>query len=340
MNFKGLFIGQKNAKKKVKVSEFLFIFNKDSETFYIMTKELNINIINKFVDYISYEKRMSEHTVVAYRTDIESFSEYICENYGLCDLTEVRSMQIRGWMAEQIDGGQTKTTVNRKLSSLKTFYKFLKRDGLLAEDPTLCIVSLKKDRKLPTFLTENEIISLINESIEDDSFESTRDKMVIVMLAGAGLRRSELVSMRLHSIDLYRNEIKVIGKRDKERLIPLNTYIKEVLSDYLPKRAERIADAGIEDEGWLIISNSGRKSYPELIYRIVRQRLSMVVSKSKMSPHILRHTFATLLMNGGADINSVKELLGHESLSATQIYTHNTIENIKKTYKGAHPRAN
>lgn len=305
-----------------------------------MTKELNINIINKFVDYISYEKRMSEHTVVAYRTDIESFSEYICENYGLCDLTEVRSMQIRGWMAEQIDGGQTKTTVNRKLSSLKTFYKFLKREGLLAEDPTLCIVSLKKDRKLPTFLTENEIISLINESIEDDSFESMRDKMVIVMLAGAGLRRSELVSMRLHSIDLYRNEIKIIGKRDKERLIPLNTYIKEVLSDYLPKRAERIADAGIEDEGWLIISNSGRKSYPELIYRIVRQRLSMVVSKSKMSPHILRHTFATLLMNGGADINSVKELLGHESLSATQIYTHNTIENIKKTYKGAHPRAN
>ena len=305
-----------------------------------MTKELNINIINKFVDYISYEKRMSEHTVVAYRTDIESFSEYICENYGLCDLTEVRSMQIRSWMAEQIDGGQTKTTVNRKLSSLKTFYKFLKREGLLAEDPTLCIVSLKKDRKLPTFLTENEIISLINESIEDDSFESMRDKMVIVMLAGAGLRRSELVSMRLHSIDLYRNEIKVIGKRDKERLIPLNAYIKEVLLDYLPKRAERIADAGIEDEGWLIISNSGRKSYPELIYRIVRQRLSMVVSKSKMSPHILRHTFATLLMNGGADINSVKELLGHESLSATQIYTHNTIENIKKTYKGAHPRAN
>lgn len=305
-----------------------------------MTKELNINIINKFVDYISYEKRMSEHTVVAYRTDIESFSEYICENYGLCDLTEVRSMQIRGWMAEQIDGGQTKTTVNRKLSSLKTFYKFLKREGLLAEDPTLCIVSLKKDRKLPTFLTENEIISLINESIEDDSFESMRDKMVIVMLAGAGLRRSELVSMRLHSIDLYRNEIKIIGKRDKERLIPLNVYINEVLSDYLPKRAERIADAGIEDEGWLIISNSGRKSYPELIYRIVRQRLSMVVSKSKMSPHILRHTFATLLMNGGADINSVKELLGHESLSATQIYTHNTIENIKKTYKGAHPRAN
>lgn len=333
-------VEQKKCRKKVKVSEFLFIFNKDSETFYIMAKELNINIVNKFVDYISYEKRMSEHTVVAYRTDIDGFCEYICETYGFDDLTKVNSMQIRSWMADQIDNGQTKTTVNRKLSSLKTFYKFLRREGLLVEDPTLSIVSLKKDRKLPTFLTEKEVITLIDESIEDDSFESIRDKMVIVLLTGAGLRRSELVSMQLRSIDIYKNEIKVIGKRDKERIIPLNPYIIEVLSDYLPLRAERIADANKSDEGWLIVSNSGSKSYPELIYRIVKQRLSAIVNKSKMSPHILRHTFATLLMNGGADINSVKELLGHESLSATQIYTHNTIENIKKTYNGAHPRAN
>ena len=318
---------------------FSLSLTKISEHLFFMDNILSIKEITDFIDYLSYEKRMSELTVQSYKKDLSDFYNYIHSIYGIEDFNLVSTSVVRSWIADMMDSGKAKTTVNRKLSCLRSFYKFANRQKLLDNNPTKLIVGLKKDKMLPTFLTETELFEVIDDDNYKDNFEGKRDRIVLIILGGTGIRRAELIDLKIQSVDHSAKQLKVRGKRDKERLIPISDNIIKVLDEYISARNELIEEKQIEDEGWLILSDKGKKSYPEMIYRIVNERLDSINRKGKKSPHILRHTFATLLLNEGAEINAVKELLGHASLSATQIYTHNTIEKIKKTYESAHPRA-
>ena len=300
----------------------------------------SLNIIVNFIDYILNEKRMSEHTVISYTKDIDDFFLYMNNNYDVDEVTSITTEMVRSWIAVQMDNKMAKTTVNRKISCIKSLFNFGIKRNILKKNPMEEITGLKKDKRLPTFLTEEELMKSIMEIEYTDDFDGARDKIIIEILGGTGIRCAEIIALKINSIDFESKQIKVRGKRDKERIIPINQYITGELRYYIKKREEQIRKLKTaDDEGWLIITDKGEKSYPELIYRTVTEKLGKVTNKGKKSPHILRHTFATLLINNGADINSVKELLGHASLAATQIYTHTTIENMKKTYKAAHPRA-
>ena len=304
-----------------------------------MSNIQTINIVDKFFDYLENERRSSGHTVVAYRGDMEEFLRYVLERYGIEDIADVDAIVVRSMMAEMMDGGMAKTTINRKLSCLRSFYKYAVGRGLLEKNPMEGIGSMKKDRMLPSFLTAGDLHVVTDELTFAEDFFGCRERLIVVILAGTGMRRSELISLEIDNVNLREKNIKVRGKRDKERIIPINDYLVLMIQEYMELREAKISELGVEDEGWLVIDNEGKKSYPMLIYRIVRKVLGMVISQNKKSPHILRHTFATLLLNNGADINSVKELLGHAGLAATQIYTHNTIEKMKREYEKAHPRA-
>ena len=286
---------------------------------------------NKFINYLTSEKRFSEHTVMSYSTDLTQFLNFINKEFEISTQVSAISFQIvRSWIASLLEKGLTPRSVNRKISTLKTYFKFLIREKVISESPMLKIVAPKSKKRLPVFIEENQIENLLNEVEFDEGFIGERDKLIIELFYVTGIRLSELINIKIFDINFSNSLIKVLGKRNKERLIPLSINIVNELQTFVKKH---------NLNNYLFTNLGGTKVYTKLVYRVVKKYIGKISSVNKKSPHILRHTFATHMLNNGADINAIKELLGHANLSATQVYTHNTIEKLKTVYKQAHPRA-
>ncbi len=287
-----------------------------------------------FLQYIRFEKRFSPNTVLAYQNDLEQFFQYSEVQYGITDPAEVQHGVIRSWMVQLMEQKISTRSINRKITSLKTYFKFLLRRQEVATNPMLKVQSPKTSKRLPVFVDQNKMDLLFREVDFGEGFESSRDRLLLELLYATGMRLSELVGIKDVDVDVYAAQVKVLGKRNKERIIPFSNKLKEEIKAYVKLRADKFGNVPA-----FFVTDKGKQLYPKFVYRIVHQRLGEVTTLEKRSPHILRHTFATHMLNNGADINSVKELLGHANLSATQVYTHNTIEKLKEVYKLAHPRA-
>ena len=286
---------------------------------------------NKFITYLSSEKRFSEHTVKSYTTDLKQFTDFLCDEFQIIDnIDEIRFQIIRTWIASLLEKGISPRSVNRKISTLKSYFKFLIREGVILENPMIKLVAPKSKKRLPVFIEEEQISSLLNEVQFEDGFTGERNKLIIELFYVTGIRLSELINIKILDVNFQSQVIKVLGKRNKERLIPLSSNVLEELKSFIDK---------YQIDYFLFANEDGKKLYTKLVYRIVNKYIGKISSVNKRSPHILRHTFATHMLNNGADINAIKELLGHANLSATQVYTHNTIEKLKTVYKQAHPRA-
>lgn len=288
-----------------------------------------------FLQYIQFIKHYSPHTVDAYRKDLEQFFVY-CSADSNSEESSVDHHLIRGWIVNLMESGHSARTTNRKISALKTYFRFLLKEGVITSNPIARVLTPKSGKKLPVFVNEKQMETLLDDISFGDDFDGFRNRMIIETFYNTGTRRSELINMRISDVDLQQQQIKVLGKRNKERIIPLSRSYCEVLGKYMLER-ETVHPA--LDEDWLFLTHAGKKIYPRMVHRIVTKFLSMVTTADKKSPHVLRHTFATHLLNQGADLNAIKELLGHANLSATEVYTHNTFEKLKSVYKQAHPRA-
>jgi len=287
-----------------------------------------------FLQYISTEKRYSRHTVTSYRNDLDQFFAWMQMNYAGIMPEDAKSGNVRGWMVSLIERGCSASTVHRKMSALRAFYRYMRKHGYSDADPMAAVKLPKKPRQLPVFVTEESLDRLLDDYKFGDNFSGIRDRTIVEFLYLTGMRRSELISLRDEDVDLSSGQVRVMGKRGKQRVIPLTSGFIKSLGHYLDaRRQEGLAGS------WFFVTDRGNKMYDKSVYNIVRRYLSMVTTVEKRSPHVLRHTFATQMLNHGADLNSIKELLGHASLSATQVYTHNTFEKLKKVYKQAHPRA-
>lgn len=292
-----------------------------------------MDYVQKFIRYLKFEKRYSVHTQKAYEADVIQFKDFLETEYETF-VDEASDVMIRSWIISRIESSSSKRSLNRKLSSLRQFYKYLLRNGFIESNPMLRILSMKIDKKIPSFISEKEMRVLLEGLEYSDDYEGLRDKAVLQMFYHTGIRLSELIDLKVEDLDFSQKHVKVFGKRSKERIIPL---LHEHLSDLISYLKERKALFGTT-KGPLFLTISGNVLYPKLVYRFVNSYLSRVTSVSQRSPHVLRHAFATHMLNDGADLNAVKEVLGHVSLSSTQIYTHSSVEQLKKVYKQAHPR--
>jgi len=289
---------------------------------------------NDFIRYISFEKRYSQNTVKAYDADLKAFNVFLSEEFELENPVHATQDMIRTWVMQLMDEGYTPRSLNRKISTLKSFYRYLYKEGVTGNNPMTNISLLKTPKPLPVYFEKEQINDYLNEPDNPNDFTNMRDKLVIDLLYSAGLRESELIGLKESSVDFASGTLKVLGKRNKERIIPLSKKMMERIGQYLEKKNQKFQNLS----PWLIVTGKGKQSYPKLIFRIVDKELK-ALSASKKSPHVLRHTFATHMLNNGADLNTIKELLGHANLSATQVYTHNSIEQLKSIYSKAHPRA-
>ena len=289
-----------------------------------------------FIDYLRFEKRYSIHTVISYQTDLADLFSYLNSQFGTQSLKQITQGFIRSWLANLKESGLTSKSINRKISSLRSFFKFLLKNGIIDSSPMANIIAPKMSNRLPAFIKEEDakqLIESMNHASED--WESLNGKMLITLFYATGMRLNELISLKEKQIDFNRSQIKVLGKGNKERIIPLNKEICEIVKEYQRMKKQDFDITG----DYLLVTPKGKKMYSKYAYLLVKKYLSEVKTLDKKSPHVLRHTFATHLMNNGADLNAVKELLGHSSLAATQIYTHNTIEKLRDIYKKAHPKA-
>ena len=291
-------------------------------------------MIEAFLDYLRFERIYSEHTVVAYETDLRQFGDFLKSVGEELDYTNVDSGLIRSWVVTLMNSSKS-TSVNRKLSSLRSFYRFLMKRGKTTVNPLAKITGPKNSKPLPTFLRENDMDRLLDEISYGEGFEAVRDRMILETFYATGMRLSELVGLNDTDVDFSAMQMKVTGKRNKQRLIPFAGELAADLREYIIIRNETIPE---RSDAFFVLKN-GKRMYPEKVYGIVRRNLAKVVSVKKKSPHVLRHTFATAMLNHEAELKSVKELLGHESLATTEIYTHTTFEELKKVYEQAHPRA-
>ena len=295
-----------------------------------------MNHKESFLQYLQIEKRYSPHTVRSYLNDLDRFFSFLSSQSLSDDPVTVTSHDIRAWIVSMLNNNYTTVTVHRKISCLRVFYRYLRKEGIIKSDPLEKVVLPKRKKNLPVFVEEEALAKLLDNYSFGESFSGIRNRTIIEMLYVTGMRRSELIGLRYIDVDLSEASIKVTGKRNKQRIIPLVKSFIQRLEEYIKVRDENI-EAG--NNGWFFITDKGNKLYDKYVYNTVKRYLSMVTTIEKKSPHILRHTFATHMLNHGADLNSIKELLGHANLSATQIYTHNTFEKLKKIYKQAHPRA-
>lgn len=291
--------------------------------------------IPEFIDFLTFEKRYSKHTVSAYSGDLIQFEKYLFEVLSFDSLKDIEFNHIRSYIVSLIENGQTSRSINRKISCLKSYFKFLQTNFQNSVNPMLKVVSPKTNKKLPVFIDENVITSLLDEKYFTVDFIGKRDRLILELFYATGIRLSELVNLKVSDVDLYNQQIKVLGKGNKQRIIPFSSHLTIVFEEYF-REAEK---NNLNLFGEIFVTVSGNKIYHKLVYRIVVDYLTKVATLEKKSPHVLRHTFATHLLNNGADLNSIKEILGHTSLAATQVYTHNSIEKLKNIYKQAHPRA-
>jgi len=289
-----------------------------------------------FLDNLRFVKRYSAHTLTSYEKDLSDFSRFIQDQYEESDLLQVRPAMIRTWLASLKDAGMESRTISRKISALKSFYKYLRKEGLADTNPMATIVTPKLNKRLPMFVEEGQMQVLFDHLEFPDNWTGHTQRLLFRLLYETGMRRAELIGLKETSIDFYQGQIKVLGKGSKERIIPMNPDLMRTLKSYIADKHTHFPGA---DQGCLLVNRDGKKLSPGFVYQTVKKYLSAITTIEQRSPHILRHTFATHLMNSGADLNAVKELLGHSSLASTQVYTHNHIEKLKEVYKRAHPKA-
>jgi integrase/recombinase XerC len=289
-----------------------------------------------FLQYLLVEKRYSKHTIVSYRNDLEQFSSFLGTLGHSVLASDVTSLEVRAWIVSLMDNGISAVTVHRKISCLRIFFRWLRKEGLVNHNPMDKVVLPKRKKKLPVFVSEDALDNLLDNYEFGSDFSGIRNRTIIEMLYLTGMRRAELTGLKIADVDLQSNLLKVTGKRNKQRIIPLIDSFSPRLEQYLEIRNSSFDPKA---DGWFFLTDSGNRLYDKFVYNVVTRYLAMVTTIEKKSPHVLRHSFATHMLNHGADLNSIKELLGHANLSATQIYTHNTFEKLKKVYKQAHPRA-
>lgn len=293
--------------------------------------------LTAFIDYLKLEKNYSAHTVQAYIRDLETFKDFIQKNFDCTDLKTVNYTLVRSWIVNLFENKINNRSINRKISSLKAFYKFLLKTKQIEENPLAMHKSLKVSKKLQIPFSENEIKKVIDGFESNEDFENIRDKTIVELFYATGMRKSELIQLKISDIDLHKKSLKILGKRNKERIVPIINTAYETLLKYIEHRKEI---ENKESGQYLFLSKKGVKISQTLVYRIINNYFSTISSKEKNSPHILRHSFATHLLNEGADLNAIKELLGHSSLASTQVYTNNSIAELKKVYSKTHPRNN
>ena len=301
-----------------------------------------ISMIEQFLKYLQYEKRVSAHTTLAYKGDLDQFTKFLHSTYDNHPIQDVTYGMIRSWIITLADDKLSATSVNRKIASLKAFYKFLMREQIIEKNPMQKIRVLKTQKRLPSFVHEAEVVKVLDHKEYkktltewSDSLDDWRNRVILELFYATGIRLSELIGLKENQINLRDRTIKVLGKRNKERVVPFPAGIVSILEGY---RKVRNREVDMKDHGLLLVTDSGEPLYPMMVYRVVKQHLKDTGSQ-KTSPHVLRHTYATHLLNKGAEINAVKDLLGHSSLAATQVYTHNSMEKIKKAFDQAHPKA-
>lgn len=292
--------------------------------------------LKSFTDYLLLEKKYSAHTITSYKKDLESFGEFILNEYQTDSIDQVNYQQIRNWIVSLVESGISNRSINRKTSSLNSYYKFLLKIGVIDTNPLTKHKALKTNKKVQIPFSEQELNLVLDALSLETDFEGLRNKLIVELFYATGIRRIELIQIKLSDIDLHNKTLKVLGKRNKERYTPLISTVIDSLNSYM---IERNSLNFIRDKDYLFLTKKGVKIYETLVYRIINDYFSNVSSKVKRSPHIIRHSFATHLLNQGANLNAVKELLGHSSLAATQVYTHNSITELKKVYSNAHPRS-
>lgn len=290
--------------------------------------------IHSFLNYLALEKKYSSHTTTAYLNDLNSFQKFCTNEFENQSIVEVNYAQIRSWIVSLVNTNISNRTINRKISSLKSFYKFLQKTKEIELNPLAKHKALKVPKQVQVPFSEKEIINVINLLDEKVDFESLRNKLIVELFYSTGMRRSELINLKITDLDFPNETVKVLGKRNKERYIPLLKSVQKSLIKYIEVRGEINTNAS-----YLFLTKKGKKIYDTLVYRVINNYFSSVSSKVKKSPHIIRHSFATHLLNEGADLNSVKELLGHSSLASTQVYTHSSLGKLKEIYNQAHPRS-
>ncbi len=288
--------------------------------------------VDDFLQYLSFEKRFSRHTVTAYRTDLTQFFIFLGDS--VTSVSDIRSRNIRDWIISLSDNGTTPRSIRRKIACLNSYFRWLIRNNQASANPCKLITLPKTSKTLPEFAEEKKLNSVLDVYPFEDDFEGTRNRLIIEVFYSTGIRLSELIELGIKDVDLKERYIRVIGKRNKERLIPITSRISEMIRNYFIFRNE--INPGCKN---IFVNKNGKSLYPKLVYRLIHQFLTVASTLTRKSPHILRHTFATHMLNNGADINAIKELLGHSSLAATQVYTHNSFEKLKTVYQQAHPRA-
>ncbi|NER18446.1 tyrosine-type recombinase/integrase [Spongiivirga citrea] len=291
-------------------------------------------LFTAFADYLKLERNYSDHTLKAYLRDLEAFSSFSMSSFDVNNIDDVNYAQIRSWIISLVDDGISNNSINRKIASLKAYYKFLLKIKEIEVNPLAKHRALKTPKKIQVPFSREEMNTL-DDLVFEDTFEGKRDRLIIELLYATGMRRAELINLTLDAVDVANKQLKVLGKRDKERYVPVLQTIINLINDYVDERS-KIATG--QSDNYLLLTKKGLKLYDTLVYRVINNYFSKASTKAKKSPHILRHTFATHMLNQGADLNAVKELLGHASLASTQVYTHNSMEELKKVYSNSHPR--
>jgi len=296
----------------------------------------NISELQAFLDYLKFEKRYARHTISSYASDLAFFYEFIAAQYELERAADIQASMIRGWLASMKEQGHSAKSINRRISAVKSFYRFLQRKGIVTNTPTAMLVAPKVSKRLPVYVEVKDLETLFSHVEFPDSWTGRVERLIFALFYATGMRLSELTGLKETQVDLSKQQLKMLGKGNKERIIPMTSELKKLVDDYIVEKKTVSSDLSAAH---LLVNDKGKPLHPRYVQGVVKRYLSLVTTIEKKSPHVLRHSFATHLMNNGAELNAVKELLGHSSLAATQIYTHNTIDKLKEIHARAHPKS-